>query len=254
MDSSDDSKKSFFKHVFNFDNDTKSELLNFVQYAIMAIIPVVLVNKGIANYVPEADDNKNTLELMAEIIIQIVVMFLGLFMIDRIITYFPTYSGEKYPDHSIIFMILSTLMIVLSLQTKIGEKVSIISERAYELWEGKSSTSKNNKNQKKNTNQNNVKVSQPISTRGSTNSNNSNNNAAMQQSLYTDGTSINTLPTNDMNQNMLAPQQLPNYNNMYEKNDTPLVNAATPGGDINEGFMEPMAANSVLGGSFGSSW
>ena len=99
MDSSDDSKKSFFKHVFNFDNDTKSELLNIVQYAIMAIIPVVLVNKGIANYVPEADDKKNTLELMAEIIIQIVVMFLGLFMIDRIITYFPTYSGEKYPDH-----------------------------------------------------------------------------------------------------------------------------------------------------------
>ena len=253
MDSSDDSKKSFFKHVFNFDNDTKSELLNIVQYAIMAIIPVVLVNKGIANYVPEADDKKNTLELMAEIIIQIVVMFLGLFMIDRIITYFPTYSGEKYPDHSIIFMILSTLMIVLSLQTKIGEKVSIISERAYELWEGKpQSNSKNQKN--KNTNQNNVKVSQPISTRGSTNNNNSNNNAAMQQSLYTDGTSINTLPTNDMNQNMLAPQQLPNYNNMYEKNDTPLVNAATPGGDINEGFMEPMAANSVLGGSFGSSW
>lgn len=252
MDSSDDSKKSFFKHVFNFDNDTKSELLNIVQYAIMSIIPVVLVNKGIANYVPEADDNKNTLELIAEIIIQIVVMFLGLFMIDRIITYFPTYSGEKYPDHSIIFMILSTLMIVLSLQTKIGEKVSIISERAYELWEGKSSTSNNNKNQKKNTNQNNVKVSQPISTRGSTNSNS--NNAAMQQSLYTDGTSINTLPTNDMNQNMLAPQQLPNYNNMYEKNDTPLVNAATPGGGINEGFMEPMAANSVLGGSFGSSW
>jgi hypothetical protein len=41
---------------------------------------------------------------------------------------------------------------------------------------------------------------------------------------------------------------------MYEKNDTPLVNAATPGEGINEGFMEPMAANSVLGGSFGSSW
>jgi len=251
MDSSDDSKKSFFKHVFNFDNDTKSELLNIIQYAIMAVIPIVLVNKGISNYVPEADDKKNSLEIIAEIIIQIIIMFLGLFMIDRVITYFPTYSGEKYPDHSIIFMILSTLMIVLSLQTKIGEKVSILSERVYELWEGKSSTSNNNKNQKnKNTNQNNVKVSQPISTRGSTN----NNNAAMQQSLYTDGTSINTLPTNDMNQNMLAPQQLPNYNNMYEKNDTPLVNAATPGGGINEGFMEPMAANSVLGGSFGSSW
>jgi hypothetical protein len=51
---------------------------------------------------------------------------------------------------------------------------------------------------------------------------------------------------------MSAPaQQLPNYNNMYQKNDTPLIDAATPGG---EGFFEPMAANSVLGGSFGASW
>ena len=78
----------------------------------------------------------------------------------------------------------------------------------------------------------------------------------MQQAMYTDGTSINTLPTSDMSnggsQNTLAPQQLPNYNNMYEKDDTPLVNAATPGGQ--EGFNEPMAANSVLGGGFGSSW
>jgi hypothetical protein len=250
MDSSDDSKKSFFKHVFNFDNDTKSEVLNIIQYSIMAIIPIVLVNKGISKYVPEADEKKNSLEIIAEIIIQVIVMFLGLFMIDRIITYFPTYSGEKYPDHSVIFIILSALMIVLSLQTKIGEKVSILSQRVLDLWEGKSSTSNNSK-QGKNTNQNNVKVSQPISTRGSTNNNS--NTAAMQQALYTDGTSINTLPTNDMNQNMLSPQQLPNYNNMYQKDDTPLVNAATPG-EVHEGFMEPMAANSVLGGSFGSSW
>jgi hypothetical protein len=250
MDSSDDSKKSFFKHVFNFDNDTKSEVLNIIQYSIMAIIPIVLVNKGISKYVPEADEKKNSLEIVAEIIIQVIVMFLGLFMIDRIITYFPTYSGEKYPDHSVIFIILSALMIVLSLQTKIGEKVSILSQRVLDLWEGKSSNSNNTK-QGKNTNQNNVKVSQPISTRGSTNNNS--NTAAMQQALYTDGTSINTLPTNDMNQNMLSPQQLPNYNNMYQKDDTPLVNAATPG-EVHEGFMEPMAANSVLGGSFGSSW
>jgi hypothetical protein len=250
MDSSDDSKKSFLKHVFNFDNDTKSQVLNIIQFSIMAIIPIVILIKGISKYVPEADEKKNSLEIVAEVIIQVIVMYLGLFMIDRIIIYFPTYSGEKYPEHSVIFSILSSLMVSLSLQTKIGEKVTILSQRVVDLWEGKSSNTNNSK-QGKNTNQNNVKVSQPISTRGSTNNNS--NNAAMQQALYTDGTSINTLPTNDMNQNMLSPQQLPNYNNMYQKDDTPLVNAATPG-EVHEGFMEPMAANSVLGGSFGSSW
>ena len=67
---------------------------------------------------------------------------------------------------------------------------------------------------------------------------------------YTDGTAINSLPTYDVtqgNQNTLDPQQLPNYNAMYRQDTTPLVGAATPGGTT-EGFSEPMAANSVLGG------
>ena len=250
MESSDDSKKSFFKYVFNFDDDTKSEVLNILQYAIFALVPVVVINKGISKYIPEVDEKKSSLEIVAEILIQIVVMFLGLFIIDRFITYFPTYSGEKYPEHSIIYVILSVLMITLSLQTRLGEKVSVLSDRVAELWDGKSKQGSKN-----NSKQSNVKVSQPISTRGQMSSQTS-NAVAMQQAMYTDGTSINTLPTSDMSnggsQNTLAPQQLPNYNNMYEKDDTPLVNAATPGGQ--EGFNEPMAANSVLGGGFGSSW
>ena len=250
MESSDDSKKSFLKYVFNFDNDTKSELLNVLQFAILSIIPVVLLNKGISKYIPEVDEKKSSLEIVAEILIQIVVMCLGLFIINRIITFLPTYSGEKYPEHSLIYAIMPVLMIILSLQTRLGEKVSILSDRVVELWEGKPSTSK--QRGKPNSN---VKVSQPLSTRGPITSQTS-NASAMQQAMYTDGTSINTLPTNDMSnggsQNTLAPQQLPNYNNMYEKDDTPLVNAATPGGQ--EGFNEPMAANSVLGGGFGSSW
>jgi hypothetical protein len=176
-------------------------------------------------------------------------MCLGLFIINRIITYIPTYSDEKYPEHSLIYALLPALMIILSLQTRLGEKVSVLSDRVVELWEGKSSNSKQGKNNSK---QSNVKITQPLSTRGAITS----NAAAVQQAMYTDGTSINTLPTNDMSnggsQNTLAPQQLPNYNNMYEKEDTPLINAATPGGQ--EGFNEPMAANSVLGGGFGSSW
>lgn len=250
MESADDSKKSFFKYVFKFDDETKSELLNVLQFAILSIIPVVLLNKGISKYIPEVDEKKSSLEIVSEILIQIVVMCLGLFIINRLVTYLPTYSGEKYPEHSIIYTIMPILMVILSLQTRLGEKVSILTDRVVELWEGKTSNTK--QRGKPNSNQSNVKVTQPLSTRGPITS----NAAAMQQAMYTDGTSINTLPTNDMinnnTQNTLAPQQLPNYNNMYEKEDTPLVNAATPGGQ--EGFNEPMAANSVLGGGFGSSW
>ena len=90
MDSSDDSNKSFLKHVFNFDDDSKSEILNILQYALLAIIPIVLLNKSIAKYVPEADDKKGSLEITAEILIQIIVMFMGLLLTNRLITFIPT--------------------------------------------------------------------------------------------------------------------------------------------------------------------
>ena len=237
MDSSDDSK-GFLKHVFNFDDDSKYDILNIIQYAIIALIPVIILNKSMSNYVPEADDKKSSVELSAEIIIQIIVMFIGLLIIHRVITFVPTYSGVKYPDFNIVFIILAVLMITLSLQTKLGEKVSILFDRLMDLWNGTDSSKKKGKS-------GNVKVTQPIAGQqmgGSI------TGQVMPQSqpTYTDGTSINSLPTSSTS----STQQLPNYDNMYKQQNTPLVNAATPGGM--EGFQEPMAANELVGGAFGA--
>jgi len=252
MESSNDSKKGFFKHVFNFDNDSKSDIINIIQYALIAIIPIVILNKSMQKFVPEADEKKGSVEILAEVLIQVVVMFLGLLIIHRIITFIPTYSGTDYPDYHVIYNILAVLMITLSLQTKLGEKVSILVDRIVELWEGKTGQQTKKGNNGK---QGNVKVSQPISGQmgggsGGLNSQMSSqsiNQAAINQSLYGGSTSISQLPTADMN----APtQQLPNYNNMYQNNTTPLIDAATPGMES----FEPMAANSVLGGGFGASW
>jgi hypothetical protein len=237
MDSSDDSKESFIKHVFYFNDKSKADLLNIAQYSLISIVPIVLLNKLIAKFVPEADENKGSLEISAEILLQIFVMLFGLFMINRFITYFPTYSGTEYAQVNVIYMVLAILMITISLQTRLGEKTNILVERITELWEGK--PAKNAKNAKNN--KNNVKVSQPISGQGPTNMSSQSMN--MNQAMYSDGTSINSLPNGDM-------QQLPNYNKMHQQDNTPLVNAQTPG---MEGFL-PMAANEVIGGSFGSSW
>ena len=238
MDTSDDSK-GFLKHVFNFDDDSKYDILNIIQYAIIALIPVIILNKSMSNYVPEADDKKSSVELSAEIIIQIIVMFIGLLIIHRVVTFVPTYSGVKYPDFNIVFIILAVLMITLSLQTKLGEKVSILFDRLMDLWNGTDSSKKKGKS-------GNVKVTQPIAGQqmgGSI------TGQVMPQSqpTYTDGTSINSLPTSSTS----STQQLPNYDNMYKEQNTPLVNAASPGGM--EGF-EPLAANSVLGGGAFGSW
>jgi len=69
----------------------------------------------------------------------------------------------------------------------------------------------------------------------------------MSQSLNSSGTtSISSLPMNSP-----APtQQLPDYNNMYQQDPTPLVGAASP---TTESFG-PLAANEIGGGAFGSAF
>ena len=239
MDSSDDST-TFFKHVFNFDDDSKSEILNILQYSLIAIIPLVILNKTMQKYVPEAEDKKSSLEVSAEVIIQIVVMFMGLLIIHRIITFIPTYSGAKYPEFHIIYIILAILMITMSLQTKLGEKVSLLVDRVSELWNGKQEMKKNGKS-------GSVKVSQPISGQQMM-------PQQMSQPAMTDGTAISSLPTYDTSQSTQS-QQMPNYDSMYRQDTTPLVGAASPGMTM-EGMtpFEPMAANSVLGGGAFGSW
>jgi len=246
MESLEDGAKSklgFFKHVFNMNDDSKANISNIVQYALIAIIPIVILNKTMQKYVPEADDEKGSFELLAEVVIQIITMFLGLLIIHRIITYVPTYSGVKYEEFNILYIILGVLMITLSLQTKLGEKVSILTERVYELWDGKKEDDKKGKNGKKGKGQ--VKVSQPISQgvnpafqgRG-----------GMPSGNDSQGTMISNLPVSQQSQ---GDQTTQNYNNMFRNDSVSLPGAATPGYDS----PMIMAANEVLGGSaFGSNF
>lgn len=245
MDSTNDSSPNFFKHVFNFDDDSKTEICNIIQYTILIIIPIIVLNESIYKYIPQPDEKKGSLEIFAEVIIQLIVTFLGLLIVHRIVVFIPTYSGQKYPESNVVNIVLPVSFGALSLQTNLGQKINILINRVSELWNGE----KTNKKTKKNNN-GNTKVVQSISGQQM-------NNAAMNQSLYTSGTAISSLPTNDVvygSENTVQPQQLPDYNNMYQQNNTPLVGAATPG--TNEGFDGGIvAANSVLGGgSFGSSW
>ena len=227
-------KPGFFKHVFNFNDDSKNDMMNIVQYAAIALVPVVILNKAMQRFVPEADDEKGNVEILAEIVGQVFIMFLGMLIIHRIITFIPTYSGSKYANFDVTNIILAMLVIILSLQTKLGEKVSIIVDRVMELWEGPKDTKKKGKK-----GQGNVKVSQPISQGQSAVV-----NIPMMTSPGT--TSINSLPSGQQ-----QPQQ--DYNNMYQQDNTPLVGAASPG---MEGFGGGgvMAANEGGGGAWGSAF
>lgn len=129
-------KPTFFSHVFSTTEESKAEIMNVAQYAILAIIPVVLLNKTIQRFIPDADQDASTIELLAEVVIQILIIFVGLVIIHRVISYIPTYSGYKYEPFILTNSILTFLVIVLSLQTKLGLKVNMLYERVVELWTG----------------------------------------------------------------------------------------------------------------------
>ena len=133
QETADRPQKTFFSHVFSSTEEGKAEVLNVVQYSLMGIIPIVILNKLIQRFIPEADTEKSNLELLVEIFIQMIVMFCGIILIHRTITYFPTYSGFKYDELTLTNVILAFLIIIFSIQTKIGLKINILKQNSYSM-------------------------------------------------------------------------------------------------------------------------
>jgi len=147
----------FFKQVFRLNEDAQGEVLNMMQYVAIGFIPAIIVIYVIRYYVPDPDDEKGSLTLMAEIFAQTFGMLLGIYFIHRMIIYFPTYSGIKYERFHIINILMVFVMILFSIKTKLGEKAQILVERAVDMWSGNKGPA-----QSQGQGQGQVRVTQPI--------------------------------------------------------------------------------------------
>ena len=224
-------KKTFFNQVFSTTEEGKAEILNVAQYAVMGVIPIVVLNKLIQRFIPEAEPDKSSLELLVEIFIQLIVMFCGIVLIHRMIVYLPTYSGFKYENLTLTNVILAFLIIVLSIQTKLGIKVNILVDRLTELWNGTS-------DEKKTKTKNGVRVTQPVSRHAPSRADYLDNHQMQGDDIFPPA------PTSTMKPNGIS--------NTYD-NKMGAGSGSTMMSDFG-GMMGPMAANSVLGGAFGSSF
>ena len=148
----------FFKQVFKLNEDSQGEVLNMMQYVAIGFIPIIVVIYIIRYYVPDPDDDKGSLTILAEIFAQTFAMLLAIYFIHRMVIYFPTYSGIKYERFHIINILMVFLMILFSIKTKLGEKAQILVERAVDMWSGNKSQSGPAQGQGKGQ----VRVTQPI--------------------------------------------------------------------------------------------
>ena len=56
-----------------------NEMMNMVQYVLLAIIPAILILKAVKLVVPEEDDSKGSFEIAAECIAQIAFIVLAIY-------------------------------------------------------------------------------------------------------------------------------------------------------------------------------
>jgi len=239
------SNDGFVNHVFNFDEDSKHEIMNIVQYSVLAIIPVIILNKSIQRFIPDVDEEKGTPEILAEVIFQVMAMFLGILIIHRVISYVPTYSEESYAKLNVTSIILGFLVIVLSLQTKLGEKTNVLLDRFYNIIYGETTLNYDKKKHHGNV----VKSTQPLQPM---------THQPLQVMTHQPSRADQQDNTNSQYPSTLgdmAQQTAPDFNNMYSGPNTGMSGAAAPGGEGMGSMLEPEAANSALGGGgFGSAF
>ncbi len=215
---------SFIKHVFNFDNDTKNELMNLTQYLLLAIIPLTFFNNLVCSFIPEVDESKGNFDLLSEVILHLILTLISIYFVNRIITFVPTYSGRTLDNVNFI----NIALVLLMFNRKSKAKLDVLFKRVKAMWDGEDLDKKKKKNGKQPV----VKVSQPITggaatpTRGPNSADYLNAHAQM------------NAPNSDADPG--------SNNNMYASNGfNGLQQAQIPT------MQEPMAANSM--GGF-SSW
>ena len=226
-------KQGFFNYVFSLNDKEKCDLMNIIQYMLLAVIPIILILKFMKHFVPVDEPDKGSIELMIEVLFQLSIIFVSFYFIHRMITFIPTYSNMNYPDFSFVFIILPTLLILFTMQTKLGAKINTLNDR---LFKKLGLEDDEEEEEEKPTKKNVAKAPQ----------------VSQQQAQMNNG---------QQGGSFSHPYSGPNFDNMYVDTKTPLVNANNPTNMPNSGSVnnynqqfdnEPMAANDfgALGGSF----
>jgi len=242
--------KGFFTKVLEMDTGTKNGLINGIQYITMAVIPIAIVDMVMKRWFTSKNPyDKGSVELLAEVLGQAVVTLVLLFIVHKLIIAVPTYTGTPMTRINYSTISLNLLIIAFALNQGMGDKINVIFTRLQDYWEGKSTDGKDKTKHDKSK----VSVSQPISRQG----------APTHQASRADyvGNHTQMMPVQSgvppivpRSQQQMPQQQQPQQEpatgqSMYGGPSNPLVDANTPGG-----MQEPLAANSVLGGGFGSAW
>lgn len=244
-----DSSKGFISKVFEVDTDAKNGLMNGIQYIVLAIIPLAILDMIVKNLFPSNDPStKGSVELLAEVLGQVVITIVLIFMVHRVISAVPTYTDTPMTRINYSTISLGFLITTFALNHSMSYKISTIFNRLRDSWEGKSeeTATKHSTHRKDNSK---VSVSQPIS--GMHKGDNPTHQASRADYVGNHNQMMPVQPPPIVpRQQQNQPQQEPSTGQqMYGGPSNSLV-----GTDFNPAEQEPIAANGVLGGGGWGAW
>jgi hypothetical protein len=136
------SLEGFMRNVFDTSKASQTEVFNASQFAVLALGPSYGLLRLLREYVPAPDHSRSSLEITIEVVLQVISMVLGIIIIDRAVMYVPTFSGSPYADTPGYLMpLLPFIIILLTVQTKLGLKIDMLFERLIGLESHTSSQS-----------------------------------------------------------------------------------------------------------------
>ena len=263
--------QGFFTYVFKLSKFKQEDLLNIIQYTVLSIIPVILFIYFTKKYFPTVNEDDSSIYILTITIIEIIFMMTGIFFIDRIINYIPTYSGKYYETINLTTIILIFILFMLLTHGGFRLRTALLLQR-FDDWftiddiiarklgltpkpfditmEDVTPVPKKGKGNKNAVN-------------GAPNANGQAGGQQMSQQYATPAPLPTQGPMMPNNVGTMPSQQVQNFNAMYTNPAASMTGGGMGGGGMGGGgmggddsFMEPMAANAVLGGGCGSwsSW
>ena len=121
--------QGFFTYVFRLSKFKQEDLMNIVQYTLLSIVPVVLFIYFTKKYFPSLQDDDSSLYIFAVTVIELIFMIIGIFFIDRIINYIPTFSGKYYETINLTTIVVIFVLFMLITETGFKKRTVIMLER-----------------------------------------------------------------------------------------------------------------------------
>lgn len=243
--------QGFFSYVFKLSRFKQEDLMNITQYTILSIVPVLLFVYFTKKYFPLVDDTDSSIYIFLITFFELVFMMTGIFFIDRIVNFIPTYSGKYYEPINLTTIVIIFVLFMLIINAGFRERTTVLLNR-FDQWfwiDDAIAKRLGGRVRKFNIFAGDIKVKDGENKNNTKPKNNMNQEANVNPPLPTQGPMLPNPMTNYGG--TMPTQQAPNFNNPYAGPKTPLVNA-DGGPAMQESFSEPLAANDALGG--GSSW